>query len=241
MELVRRETPVPARQYLMTPPEKDGSHLLLRLLDALPPSAHPSPSARPCRRGPGCPPGTPCRRAGRDGRSAPASPSRTASSGAAGPFPGLPGSHRSPGPLPLRRHPEVRLLPSTGITRLLRYSETLRLPARPPPKVTLRTRSRSHPGLPRCAREPFVRAIPTTPVDHHRCSLRSFPAALRPSRRLGPSSCSGSWWEASSSSCRSCPFGCGPCPRVRHPRQPCEVCRDSHRGRVGVQVGTVRR
>ena len=45
--------------------------------------------------------------------------------------------------------PEVRALPSTGITRLRRYYDPLRLPPRPPPCAASRPRPSSSTGLPR--------------------------------------------------------------------------------------------
>src|SRR6476619_5843941 len=59
--------------------------------------------------------------------------------------------------------PEVRVLPSTGITRLQRSYYPVRLPPVPPPEATLRPLPSHQPGLPRLPESPFHRAVPTTP------------------------------------------------------------------------------
>ncbi len=73
--------------------------------------------------------------------------------------------------------PEVRPLPSTGVDRLPRYYEPLRLPARlHAAHCDVEGRdSLVSPGLPRCAWCPFPRAVPTTPVDHVGCMRRLLP------------------------------------------------------------------
>src|SRR5882762_9191102 len=61
--------------------------------------------------------------------------------------------------------PEVRVLPSTGITRLQRSYYPVRLPPMPPPEATLRPLPSHQTGLPRLPEPPFQRAVPTTPAD----------------------------------------------------------------------------
>ena len=58
--------------------------------------------------------------------------------------------------------PEVRVLPSTGITRLQRSYYPVRLPPMPPPEATLRPLPSHQTGLPRLPEPPFRRAVPTT-------------------------------------------------------------------------------
>src|SRR5467141_3300450 len=58
--------------------------------------------------------------------------------------------------------PEVRVLPSTGITRLQRSYYPVRLPPVPPPEATLRPLPSHQTGLPRLPEPPFRRAVPTT-------------------------------------------------------------------------------
>ena len=58
--------------------------------------------------------------------------------------------------------PEVRVLPSTGITRLQRSYYPVRLPPVPPPEATLRPLPSHQAGLPRLPEPPFRRAVPTT-------------------------------------------------------------------------------
>ena len=67
--------------------------------------------------------------------------------------------------------------PSTGVDRLPRYYEPLRLPARlHAAHCDVEGRdSLVSPGLPRCAWCPFPRAVPTTPVDHVGCMRRLLP------------------------------------------------------------------
>ena len=84
------------------------------------------------RRTPGCPVDRPCRTAGRT--DSPAIPSlwHAASSGVSEPSVELRGSRQSPGSrAPWYAGLELRPLPSTGVTRLPRYYEPVRHPARP--------------------------------------------------------------------------------------------------------------
>src|SRR5271166_3663953 len=94
------------------------------------------------RHGSRCPPARSCRRAGRTGSSALSSPSRTVSSAKSGSCRAAPGSS----PIPLtsfasKTRPEVRGLPSPGVTRLQRCRvgggalSCLRANLRPPLKL----------------------------------------------------------------------------------------------------------
>src|ERR1700736_2419939 len=73
--------------------------------------------------------------------------------------------------------PEVRVLPSTGITRLRRSSYPVRLPPMPPPEATLRPLPSHQTGLPRLPEPPFQRAVPTTPADRAGAYVDCFPAS----------------------------------------------------------------
>ena len=84
--------------------------------------------------------------------------------------------------------PEVRVLPSTGITRLQRSYYPVRLPPMPPPEATLRPLPSHQTGLPRLPEPPFQRAVPTTPADRAGARVDCFPRSLEPSpngRRVG--------------------------------------------------------
>src|SRR3984957_6458927 len=73
--------------------------------------------------------------------------------------------------------PEVRVLPSTGITRLQRSYYPVRLPPVPPPEATLRPLPPHQTGLPRLPEPPFQRAVPTTPADRASAYVDCFPAS----------------------------------------------------------------
>ena len=78
--------------------------------------------------------------------------------------------------------PEVRVLPSTSITRLPRSYDPLRFPRWPPP---LRSRwsceLRQAADLPQLPRPPSEDAVLTTPADRNRClSVSSLPARPPP-------------------------------------------------------------
>src|SRR6202040_3657016 len=73
--------------------------------------------------------------------------------------------------------PEVRVLPSTGITRLRRSSYPVRLPPMPPPEATLRPLPSHQTGLPRLPEPPFQGAVPTTPADRAGAYVDCFPAS----------------------------------------------------------------
>lgn len=74
--------------------------------------------------------------------------------------------------------PDVRALPSTGITRRQRSYHPLRLPSRPPAKPTLRPQPSPNLDLPRLPEQPSLRAAPTTPTNRNRCVCR-FPSRSR--------------------------------------------------------------
>src|ERR1700738_3574611 len=73
--------------------------------------------------------------------------------------------------------PEVRVLPSTSITRLQRSYYPVRLPPMPPPEATLRPLPSHQTGLPRLPEPPFQRAVPTTPADRAGAYVDCFPAS----------------------------------------------------------------
>jgi len=72
--------------------------------------------------------------------------------------------------------PEVRVLPSAGITQLQRSYDLVRLPPVPPPVATLRPLPSHRTGLPRLLGSPFRRAVPTTPADRAGAHVDYFPA-----------------------------------------------------------------
>ena len=71
--------------------------------------------------------------------------------------------------------PEVRVLPSTGVTRPQQYYDPVRIPLTPPPKATLRPLPSCQTGLPRLPEPPFQRAVPTTPADRMGAGVDCFP------------------------------------------------------------------
>jgi hypothetical protein len=73
--------------------------------------------------------------------------------------------------------PEVRVLPSTSITRLQWSYDPVRLPPMPPPEATLRPLPSHQTGLPRLPEPPFRRAVPTTPADRAGALVDCFPAS----------------------------------------------------------------
>ena len=72
--------------------------------------------------------------------------------------------------------PEVRVLSSTGITRLQQSYDPVRLPSVPPPVATLRPLPSPVTGLPRLPEPPFRRAVLTTPADRAGARVDCFPA-----------------------------------------------------------------
>ena len=80
--------------------------------------------------------------------------------------------------------PEVRALPSTGITRLRRYYGPLRLPPGPAPKVPLRVAT-PHPGrVSHVTQDTFLTCCPHYPGRSNRC-IGYGPVPLRPSPNIG--------------------------------------------------------
>src|SRR4029077_589394 len=73
--------------------------------------------------------------------------------------------------------PEVRVLPSTGITRPQRSYYPVRLPPMPSPEATLRPLPSHQTGLPRLPEPPFRRAAPTTPANRAGAHVDCFPAS----------------------------------------------------------------
>src|SRR4051812_18490590 len=75
----------------------------------------------------------------------------------------------------LRSAPEVRVLPSTGVTRPQQSYDPVRIPLTPPPRATLRPLPSCQTGLPRLPEPPFRRAVPTTPADRWGADVDSSP------------------------------------------------------------------
>src|SRR5262249_7645794 len=72
--------------------------------------------------------------------------------------------------------PEVRALPSAGVTRLQRSYDPVRLPPKPPPLRDVEAATLTVTGLPRLPEPPFRRAVPTTPADRAGADVDCFPA-----------------------------------------------------------------
>ena len=87
----------------------------------------------------------------------------------------------------LRKHPEVRPLPSTGVTRLLRYYEPLRLPAAPPPEVTLRVATPLAAGSPTLRQKTFRTCCSHYPGGLPRVHLSVLPRGMAASLPFGRS------------------------------------------------------
>src|SRR5260221_2981537 len=105
--------------------------------------------------------------------------------------------------------PEVRALSSTGVTRLRRSYDPVRLQPWPSPVARLRPLPSPVTARPRLPESPFRRAVPTTPADRAGARVDYFPAhaafpkwqegrhphchfrgLLRLRSRYGPSDCS---------------------------------------------------
>jgi TolB-like protein len=71
--------------------------------------------------------------------------------------------------------PEVRVLPSTGVTRPQQYFDPVRLPPTPTPETPLRPLPSCQTGIPRLPEPPSQRAVPTTPADRMSASVDCFP------------------------------------------------------------------
>jgi hypothetical protein len=85
-----------------------------------------------------------------------------------------------------KAQPEVRALPSAGITRPQRSYDPVRRPPGPPPEATLRPRPSSAAGLPRLPASPFQRAVSNTPADRTGACVDCFPVrAAFPGQETG--------------------------------------------------------
>ena len=69
--------------------------------------------------------------------------------------------------------PEVRVLPSTGVTRLQRSYYPVRLPPMPPPEATLRPLPSHQTGLPRLPEPPFRPCPLPRRIERVRMSIAS--------------------------------------------------------------------
>ena len=128
----------------------------------------------------------------------------------------LPGSSsQSPRPRLPQKHPEVRPLPSTGITRLPRYYGPLRLPPRPPSKGRRCGLATPHLlGSPTLRRRTFPACRSQYSGDHRECSCRFLPrdATAFPANRTGRrhdgtfGACSGFTARCSPQVCSICPW-----------------------------------
>src|SRR5215469_14291095 len=83
--------------------------------------------------------------------------------------------------------PEVRALPSTGITWPQQYYDPIRSPSRPSRLATSRLLPSPTTGLTRLPASPFQRAVPITPADRTGAHVDYFPVhtafpAFRPGR-----------------------------------------------------------
>jgi hypothetical protein len=71
--------------------------------------------------------------------------------------------------------PEVRALPSTGVARLRRYYDPLRVPARPPSLARALKLNSARTGVPPLARITFPACRAHYPGGPNRCACRSLP------------------------------------------------------------------
>ena len=83
--------------------------------------------------------------------------------------------------------PEVRVLPSTGVTRLQQYYNPVRLPPVPSPISAVEAATLTHGGSPPLPASPFRRAVPTTPADQDGCACRLLPRSRGLPRYAGGS------------------------------------------------------
>jgi hypothetical protein len=83
--------------------------------------------------------------------------------------------------------PEVRGLPSAGVTRVQQYCAPVRLPSDPPPPATVKPRPPTGRGLPRYPHHLSGVPCPTTAADRTGASVDCFPirAAFPFCRRVG--------------------------------------------------------
>ena len=153
------------------------------------PGAPPLARARAARHGAACPRGRSCRRAGRSGTPAPPSPCDTASSEVSGYFRVLPGSSPiTDSSTFFESTPEVRALPSTGITRLQRYYDPVRLPPAPLARRLCEVATLMPERVSPVTRITFPTCRAHYPGGPDGCVCRLLPHPLRPSpylRRVG--------------------------------------------------------
>src|SRR3954468_16485444 len=100
----------------------------------------------------------------------------TASSEGSDPFSGvsrLIANH--PGLAIFESAPEVRVLPSPGVTRVQRYYDPVRSPSVPPPVSVVEAATLAQDGSPPLPASPFRRAVPTTPADRTGARVDCFP------------------------------------------------------------------
>jgi hypothetical protein len=71
--------------------------------------------------------------------------------------------------------PEVRILPSPGVTRLQRYYDPVRSPSVPPPVSVVEAATLAQDGSPPLPASPFRRAVPNTPADRTGAFIDFFP------------------------------------------------------------------
>ncbi len=84
--------------------------------------------------------------------------------------------------------PEVRVLPSAGVTQPRQVLRPCPTPAGTIVETMSEARPPSHTGLPQLPGSPFRHAVPTTPMDQNGCNRRLLPRSTRPSplfRRVG--------------------------------------------------------
>ena len=75
--------------------------------------------------------------------------------------------------------PEVRALPSTGVTQPQQYYDPVRHPHRPSSQRCLEARPPACAGLPQLPGPPFQHAVPITPMDQNGCVCRLLPHSTR--------------------------------------------------------------
>src|SRR5260370_29318593 len=141
---------------------------------------HPYSSGTGHRRGPRCPRGKSCRTERRSDTRLLSSLSRVTPSAVSEHFSELIGCPISCPSLLCCVCPELRPLPSAGVTRLHRYYEPLRHPTAPGPSLAgVRLIFLTTPwGLPCCVRFPCVHAVATTPARRLGASSARFPSRV---------------------------------------------------------------
>ena len=141
------------------------------------------------RHGTGCLRDRPCRRAGRSGSRFRLRLEIELPLESPDLFRCLQAHRQSPRLLSVKSAPEVRVLPSAGITRHQRYYHPFRFPPAPPPEVTLRPLPSPATGLPRLPVITFLACRAHYPRrTANGCIRRLLPRSTRPSpnlRRVG--------------------------------------------------------